>query len=81
MQEQEKKLEKERIEYLEVDNNRAAKRKEKELDKVRNLIKLAEMGSMLELKKDLDIYKKFIKYKGMQGEFELFHSKAGLEEL
>ena len=80
LQEQEKKLERERIDCLSVDNNRAAKRIEKELYKVRDLIEIEEMGSTLKLKKDLNIYKKFIKNKGMQNEFELFYEKIAKSE-
>ena len=80
LQEQEKKLERERIDCLSVDNNRAAKRIEKELYKVRDLIEIKEMGSTLKLKKDLNINKKFIKNKGMQNEFELFYEKIAKSE-
>lgn len=73
LKKKEEELEKEVINYKEADDNRGASRKQRELNKVRDLIDLEELGTKREIKKELDICKKFIKQKGMNEEFMSFY--------
>lgn len=51
-------LEKDRIAYLEVDDNAGAKRKEKQIEKINIQLELLKFNK---LKKELEIYKKVCK--------------------
>lgn len=75
LMEKEEKLEQERTMYLEVDNNAMAKRKERELFKVREQIEVINMESKIEIKKQLEIYKKYIKKLGLEEKFMDFYNK------
>ena len=75
LMEKEEKLEQERTMYLEVDNNAMAKRKERELFKVREQIEIINMESKIEIKKQLEIYKKYIKKLGLEEKFMDFYNK------
>ena len=75
LKEKEENLEKERMMYLEVDNNAMAKRKEKELFKVREQIEVINMEKKIEIKKELEIYKKYIKEIGQEEKFMNFYNK------
>lgn len=61
------KLEKERMDYLEVDDNRTAGRIQSKIDKLRNEI---ELKNYKKLKKELELALNFIKEKGVKNEFE-----------
>lgn len=75
LMEKEEKLEQERMMYLEVDNNAMAKRTEKALFKVREQIEVINMESKIEIKKQLEIYKKYIKELGLEEKFMNFYNK------
>lgn len=75
LMEKEEKLEQERTMYLEVDNNAMAKRKERELFKVREQIEIINMESKIEIKKQLEIYIKYIKKLGLEEKFMDFYNK------
>lgn len=60
-------LEKERIAYLEVDDNRTAGRIEAKINKLRNE---KELRDYKKIKKELDLALKFINEKGDKQEFE-----------
>ena len=75
LMEKEEKLEQERTMYLEVDNNAMAKRKERELFKVREQIEVINMESKIEIKKQLEIYKKYIKKLGLEEKFINFYDE------
>lgn len=64
-----KQLEKEKMEYLEVNDKRTANRKQKEIDRLQNEIELKEARKMAEQVKSL---KKFIAYKGLNLEYANF---------
>lgn len=64
-----KQLEKEKMEYLEVNDKRTANRKQKEIDRLQNEIELKEARKMAEQVKSL---KKFIAYKGLNLEYVNF---------
>ncbi len=78
--EQEEKLDRERTEYLEADDNRGAKRTEKKLNQVRDLIQIERLGDTLKLKEDLDIYKKYVKSKGLENDFKCFYDMEVQDE-
>lgn len=61
------KLEKERMDYLEVDDNRTAGRIEAKINKLR---KEKELKDYQKIKKELDLALKFINKKGDKQEFE-----------
>ena len=61
------KLEKQRMEYLEVDDNRTAGRIKRKIELLEKEIKLDKLK---EVEEKIYQYQKFIKYKGMQREFE-----------
>lgn len=66
------KLEKQKRDYLEVGKMQTVNRKDEEIE----ILNLALNGlSYRTLKKELDMYKKFIKNKGFQIEFENYQSK------
>lgn len=73
--EQEKQLEKERMIYLDADDNRGAKRIEKKLYRVRDLIDIELDDGSIEVKKKLDIYRSFVKELGMTKEFERYEKE------
>ena len=62
-------LERDRIGYLEANNKAGARRKEKQISELQD--KLAIMN-LKEIKEDLELYKKFIKKRGLQNEFQSF---------
>ena len=70
---QEEKLEKEKQEYLEADDNRGAKRIEKQIYRTRELIEIEREGGYLEMRKELKMYKDFIKRRGMEEQFNKFY--------
>lgn len=63
------KLEREKMEYLEVDNNSAARRKDKKIIELENEL---ELSKLKEIKEDLELYKKFVSRKGLNSEFQRF---------
>ena len=75
LKEKEENLEQERMMYLEVDNNAMAKKKEKELFKVREKIEVIEMEKKIKIKKQLEIYIKYIKETGQEERFTNFYNK------
>lgn len=70
LKEQEEILERERMECLEADNNRLAKAKEKQLWKVRDLIKIEEGKQQMQ---DLRIYKEYIEIRNLEKDFMQFY--------
>lgn len=62
-------LEKDKIGYLEANNKTGARRREKQIRDLENQLELLELK---DIEKDLKLYKKFIKEKGMQNEFQSF---------
>lgn len=60
-------LEKERIDYLEVDDNKTAGRIQSKINKLRNE---KELRDYKKIKKELDLALKFINEKGNKQEFE-----------
>ena len=75
LKEKEENLEQERMMYLEVDNNAMAKKKEKELFKVREQIEVINMEKKIKIKKQLEIYIKYIKETGQEERFANFCNK------
>lgn len=73
--EQEEKLEKEKQEYLEADDNRSVKRIEKQIYRTRELIEIEREGGYIEMQKELKIYKDFIKRRGLKEQFNKFYEK------
>lgn len=73
--EQEEKLEKEKQEYLEADDNRSVKRIEKQIYRTRELIEIEREGGYIEMQKELKMYKDFIKRRGMKEQFNKFYEK------
>lgn len=73
--EQEEKLEKEKQEYLEADDNRSVKRIEKQIYRTRELIEIEREGGYIELQKELKMYKVFIKRRGLEDQFNKFYEK------
>ncbi len=73
--EQEEKLEKEKQEYLEADDNRSVKRIEKQIYRTRELIEIEREGGYIEMQKELKMYKDFIKRRGMEEQFNKFYEK------
>lgn len=73
--EQEEKLEKEKQEYLEADDNRRVKRIEKQIYRTRELIEIEREGGYLEMRKELKMYKDFIKRRGMEEQFNKFYER------
>lgn len=64
--EQEEKLEKEKQEYLEADDNRSVKRIEKQIYRTRELIEIEREGRYIEMQKELKMYKRFYKKKRLE---------------
>lgn len=62
-------LEKDKMGYLEVNDKAGARRREKQIRDLENQLELLELK---DIKEDLKLYKKFIKEKGMQNEFQSF---------
>lgn len=62
-------LEKDRVGYLEADDKAGARRKEKQ---IRNLLDKLEIINLKEIKEDLELYKKFIRKRGLQNDFQRF---------
>ena len=62
-------LERAKIGYLEVDNKAGARRKEKQIEVLRNELELIDLR---EDKQILKIYMKFIKEKNLKEEFDRF---------
>lgn len=73
--EQEEKLEKEKQEYLEADDNRSVKRIEKQIYRTRELIEIEREGGYIEMQKELKMYKDFIKRRGMEEQFNKFYER------
>lgn len=73
--EQEEKLEKEKQEYLEADDNRSVKRIEKQIYRTRELIEIEREGGYIEMQKELKMYKDFIKRRGLEDQFNKFYKK------
>ncbi len=73
--EQEEKLEKEKQEYLEADDNRSVKRIEKQIYRTRELIEIEREGGYLEMQKELKMYKDFIKRRGLEEQLNKFYEK------
>lgn len=70
LKEQEEQLERERMECLEADNNRLARAREKQLWKVRDLIKIEEGKQRMQ---DLKIYKEYIEVRNLKKDFMQFY--------
>lgn len=62
-------LEKDRVGYLEADDKAGARRKEKQISELQDKL---EIMNLKEIKEDLELYKKFIKKRGLQNEFQSF---------
>jgi len=75
LREQEKQLEQERMNYLEADDNRGAKRIEKKLYRVRELIEVENENGYIEMKRKLKIYREYIHIKGLEKLFNDFYKK------
>ena len=75
LREKEEELEKRRMEYLEMDNNRMAKRVEKELYKTMDLIEVKILEQKIDMKRELKIYKEFIKNLGLEERFNEYREK------
>ncbi len=75
LRKQEDELEQERMSYLEADDNRSAKRIEKKLYKVRELIEVENENGYIEMKRKLKIYKKYIHITGLEKPFNDFYEK------
>lgn len=80
LRKKEAELEQERINWLEADNNRMAKKKEQELYKIRNMIEVVVLEEKIEIKRQLEIYKKYIKNLGLEEKFNAFYNKEILKE-
>lgn len=79
LQEQYDKLERNRMDYLEADMNREAGRISKKMykisDEISQLREKQEYGLNQDMKKAINLYKKFLDYKGLNKEFESFAEK------
>lgn len=75
LRKQEEELEQERTNFLEADDNKGAKRIEKKLNRVRDLIEVEIEEQKIMLKDKLKIYKDFIERRGLQEEFNKFYEK------
>lgn len=75
LREQEELLEQERMNYLEADDNRGAKRIEKKLYRVRELIEVENENGYIEMKRKLKIYKEYIHITGLEKPFNDFYKK------
>lgn len=77
-------LDKEYISYLEADMNREAKKIQNKMYKIEYKIAQLEdekeYGLKSDMKRTIQLYRKFINYKGMSIEFENFVEKEGEEE-
>lgn len=62
-------LEKDRIGYLEVDDKAGARRKEKQISELQDKLEIIKLK---EIKEDLELYKKFIRKRGLQNDFQRF---------
>ncbi len=75
LREQEEELEQERMNYLEVDDNRGAKRIEKKLYRIRELIEVENENGYIEMKRKLKIYREYIHITGLEKPFNDFYAK------
>ena len=75
LREKEEELEKKRMEYHEVNNTRMAKKIEKELYKTMDLIDVKILEQKIDMKRELEIYKKFIKNLGLEERFNEYREK------
>lgn len=75
LREQEEELEKEIIEYKEVDDNRNARKTEKKLARVRELINIEFENKQIQMYEKLEIYKKFIQKYSLSKKFEKFYDE------
>lgn len=75
LRQQEEELEQERINYLEADDNRGAKRIEKKLYRVRELIEVENENGYIEMKRKLKIYQMYIHITGLEKTFNDFYEK------
>lgn len=75
LKQQEEELEQERINYLEADDNRGAKRIEKKLYRVRELIEVENENGYIEMKRKLKIYQMYIHITGLEKTFNDFYEK------
>lgn len=75
LREQEEELEQERMNYLEVDDNKGAKRIEKKLYRVRELIEVENENGYIEMKRKLKIYREYIHITGLEKPFNDFYEK------
>lgn len=77
-------LEKEYIEYLEADMNKEAKRINNKMhniqDEINKLIEKQEYGLKEDMKRKIDLYKKFISKKRLTYEFDNFVEEEEEEE-
>lgn len=80
LRKQEEELEQERMMYLEADNNRMARKKEKELYKVREKIEVVQLEEKINIKKQLIIYKDYIKKLGLEEKFNSFYAEKIAKE-
>ena len=62
-------LEKDRIGYLEANNKAGVRRKEKQISELQDKL---EIMNLKEIKENLELYKKFIRKRGLQNEFQSF---------
>lgn len=72
------KLEREKMEYLEVNDKRNANRKSKEIEKIQTQIELLETRKMT---KEIKLLKKFIYLKGLNYEYKNFVDRFEKEML
>lgn len=75
LRKQEEQLQQERMNYLEADDNKGAKKIEKKLYKVRNLIEVEHESEDIMLKDKIKIYKSFIEMQGLKEKFMKFYEK------
>lgn len=75
LREQEEELEKEIIEYKEVDDNRNVRKTEKKLERVRELINIEFENKQIQMYEKLEIYKKFIQKYSLSEKFEKFYDE------
>lgn len=62
-------LERDRIGYLEADDKAGARRKEKQISELQDKLEIIKLK---EIKEDLELYKKFIRKRGLQNDFQRF---------
>lgn len=62
-------LEYEKMGYLEANDKVGARRKEKKIRELENQLELLKLN---EIKEDLELYKKFIRKRGLNSEFQSF---------